>query len=55
MDTELDDIMDQFLEMERELSGMPATGETDTVKLRKKVPTTVSVIVNRIVKRVLNS
>lgn len=43
MDTELDDIMDQFLEMERELSGMPTTGETDTVKLRKKVPTTVSV------------
>ncbi|KAL5248296.1 hypothetical protein ACHWQZ_G017473 [Mnemiopsis leidyi] len=42
MDTELDDIMDQFLEMERELSGMPTTGETDTVKLRKKVPTTNS-------------
>ena len=42
MDNELDDIMDQFLEMERELSGMPATGETDTVKLRKKMPPTVS-------------
>ncbi|XP_063691159.1 uncharacterized protein LOC134823562 isoform X3 [Bolinopsis microptera] len=43
MDTELDDIMDQFLEMERELSGMPAAlGESDTVRLRKKVPPTNS-------------
>ena len=35
MEEELDDIMDQFLEMEREL-GSFVYEETDTVKLRKK-------------------
>ena len=37
MEDELDDIMDQFLEMERELGSV---GESDTVKLRKKSPVT---------------